>query len=314
MVKSRKNIKVNDGVKLYNKILREFSKVNSRLPEDRQITIQERRKYVSENVYPQFKGKKSTEVKVSDIKEQVLITYSTLFPKGATNVNLISPSIYSDVMWFELDDFIRDVLPKGIFIRIDGDSAGSTRIFNTNTYDYNKSGVRKVLDKIREEVNNSSDASFTGVRKLRSGKKNDGKPENYFIDFVLVINSVPTKSITPVPFKLDKSQKKQATSVRNVILQRVKQLTNKRKRKKNARKTAKKNLKEAKKLVVRQRNAKSSDYKRRLAEEKIKQYNKSQRHLDSAYNKGNLTKEQYDKFTKELLRLIFEAKKEGGII
>jgi polyhydroxyalkanoate synthesis regulator phasin len=51
-----------------------------------------------------------------------------------------------------------------------------------------------------------------------------------------------------------------------------------------------------------------------LAYEKIKLYNKSQKQLDLAFNKGNLSKEQYDKFTNELLRLIFEAKKEGGII
>jgi hypothetical protein len=235
-------------------------------------------------------------------------------PKGSADINLISPSLFSDVMWFEMDDFIKEVLPKGIDIRVDADTIGKTKIFNTKDYDYNTSGLRKLLDKLRDEVKNSSDASFTGVKKLKSGKKNDGTPSNYFIDFVLVINSTPTKSITPVSFSIDKSKKRQATSVRNVILKRVKELGNKRKRKKNARKNAIKNLTKAKKIAKRLKSAKRNTTKSKLAYEKIKLYNKSQKQLDLAFNKGNLSKEQYDKFTNELLRLIFEAKKEGGII
>jgi len=305
---------INKGVRLYNKILKEFTRVNNSLPEDRKVSLADRRKYITEVLYPQFKGIDPTKVGVKAIRKGIDGVVSSIIPQEGCDPNIISPSVYADVMWFELDEFIRDVLPKCIFIRVDGDSSGKTKIFNTLNYDYNGSGVRKIIDKIRLEVKNSSDASFTGVKKLKPNKANDGTPENYFIDFVLVINSVPTSSITPISYTLSTTQKKQVTSVRNAILSRVKDLSNKKKRRKNARKNAIKNIGSIKKKNKRLKKAKSPDFKRRLAFERLKEFLKAKKQLQTALNRGNLTQEQFDKFNNDLDMLIEQVKKEGGII
>ena len=311
---TKKKTNINNGVRLYNKILKEFTKVNNSLPEDRKVSVADRRKYISETLYPQFKGTHPTKVGVKVIRKQIDGVLSSIIPSVGCDPNVISPSVYADVMWFDLDEFIRDVLPKCIFIRIDADNLGKTKIFNTLNYDYQRSGVKNLIDKIRDKVSNSSDASFTGVKKLKPNRANDGTPENYFIDFVLVVNSVPTSSITPISYTLSSTQKKQVTSVRNAILSRVKDLSNKKKRRKNARKNAIKNIGEIKKKNKRLKRAKSPDFKKRLAYERLKEFLKSKKQIFTAYNRGNLTKEQYDKFNAELDNLIEQVKREGGIV
>ena len=44
IVAKAKKHTANDGVKLYNKILKEFTAINSKLPADRQMSIKDRRK------------------------------------------------------------------------------------------------------------------------------------------------------------------------------------------------------------------------------------------------------------------------------
>lgn len=312
MAKKGKNI--NKGVVLYNKLLKQFTKINNDLPEERKLSVQERRKYISEKIYPQFKGIAPSKVGVKAISTEIYKVLDTIVPKEGCDPNLISPSVYADVMWFELDDYIRDVLPKCIYVRVDADNLGKTKIFNTANYNYQSSGLRNLLDKVRDEVKNSSSASFTGVKRLRMGKPNDGTPENYFIDFILVINSNPTKPINPVIYKVPKEKKKDVTSVRNAILARVKDLTNKRKRRKNARKNAKKNLTDIKKINKRIIKAKSPDYKRKLNLDKINKFLKALKQLDTAFNRGNMNEEQYNRFKEQLNKAIEDAKREGGII
>ena len=315
MPQKKKNIKTR-GVSLYNKILKEFTKVNNSLPEERKLSLSDRRKYIKEKIYPQFKGADKTRVSVKDIKKEIVGVLDTIVPKEGCDVNFISPSIVANVGWFELDDFIRDVLPACIYISIDAGDFGKTKIFNTLNYNYTKNGVKKIVDNIRDFVNNDSgvDVTFTGEKRLRKGKTNDGTPENYYIEFILVVNSEPIKDINPVLYNVPKSQKKQVTSVKNAILSRVKELGNKKKRRKRARRTAIKNISNVRKLAKRQVNAKSVEYKRNLAYKKIKEYNRAIKQIQSAFNKGNLTEDQYNRFTNEINLLIIQVKKEGGII
>jgi hypothetical protein len=305
---------INQGLKLYQKISKEFTKVNESLPENKQLTIQERRKYLKEELYPQFKGTHPYKVGVKRINESISKVYDKVIPSEATDVNLISASTYDDVNWFGLDEYIKEVLPKGIFIRVDAGDVGSTNIFNTKTYNYKKSGVFKITEAIRKQIKNDSDAHFTGVKRLREGKQNNGNPKNYFIDFVLVVGDTPISSLEPVQYKVPKEQSKSVTSVKNAILSRLKDLDLKKKRKSGARKKANKNLTEVKNIAKRQKNAKSENYQKTLALALIKEYNKAIKQLDNALNRGNLTKEQYDKFFAELQQKITNAKRDGGLI
>ena len=42
------------GVSLYNKILKQFTKINNQLPEDRKVSLKDRRSYISKEIYPKF--------------------------------------------------------------------------------------------------------------------------------------------------------------------------------------------------------------------------------------------------------------------
>ncbi len=311
MAKKKKNI--NYGVKNYQKILKEFTLINDKLPEEQQLSLEERRKYIKDVVFPKFKGEKRL-VGVKRIKDEVLNVYGTILPKESSDINYIPPSAISDFAWFDVDEFIKEVLPKNIDIMLDAGKLGSTKIFNTSKYDYEKSGVKKIYEKIRDKVDNKSGGFFTGVKKLKKGKKNNGNPKNYYIQFVLVLDLNPVKKIDPIIYSIPKSEKKKATTVKNAILNRLKQLGNKKKRRASARKTAKKNIKEIKNLKSREKRAKSNKYKTELAIKKIDQYNKTLKQLQNALNKGNITQEQYDKFEKEIIAIITEIKKQGGLI
>jgi hypothetical protein len=303
------------GVTLYNKILKEFTKINNKLPEERKLSLKERRKYIKERIYPQYKGSPTSRVGVRAIQVSIEQVLNTIPPKEACDVNYLSPSVL-DVGWFELDDFITQVLPDCIYIRIDAGEYGTTKIFNTRNYNYTKNGVKKIVDNIREVVNNNSgvDMNFTGVKKLRNRKPNDGTPENYYIDFILTINSSPIKEIDPIIFNLPREERKKVTRVKDVILARVKELTLKKKRRKNARKTAIKNVTKLKNLNKRQKRSTNPNTKKNISNEKERLYKSMQKQLDNALNKGLLTIDQYDKFSLELLTKTLDNKKNGGII
>lgn len=304
------------GVSLYNKLLKQFTVINNKLPEDRKVSLVDRRKYIKEKIYPQFKGDSAKRVSKANINKSIEAVLNTIVPKEGCNVNYISPSVTADVSWYELDDFIRDVLPSCIFIRIDAGTYGQTKIFNTLNYNYLKNGVKAIVDNVREFVNNESsiDVSFTGNKKLRKGKTNDGTPENYYIDFIIVVNSEPIDNVEPVVFNLPKGEKKNVTSVKNAILARVKDLSNKKKRKKRARKTAVKNIQKIKSINVRQKRSVKPETKKKFALIKDAEYKKMRKQLDRDYNKGLLTDDQYKKFVQDLTVRIFDNRKNGGLI
>lgn len=304
------------GVSLYNKLLKQFTVINNKLPEDRKVSLVDRRKYIKEKIYPQFKGDSAKRVSKANIEKSIEAVLNTIVPKEGCNVNYISPSVTADVSWYELDDFIRDVLPSCIFIRIDAGTYGQTKIFNTLNYNYLKNGVKAIVDNVREFVNNESsiDVSFTGNKKLRKGKTNDGTPENYYIDFIIVVNSEPIDNVEPVVFNLPKGEKKNITSVKNAILARVKDLSNKKKRKKRARKTAVKNIQKIKSINVRQKRSVKPETKKKFALIKDAEYKKMRKQLDRDFNKGLLTDDQYKKFVQDLTVRIFDNRKNGGLI
>lgn len=315
MAKSKKNIK-KKGITLYNKILKEFTKVNNKLPIERQLSIADRRKYIKEVLLPKYKGTSPNRLAVKTINTAIFDILDSIPPQVGCDVNLLSPSVYADIGFFELDDYILNVLPKCIYIRIDAQQYGKTKIFNTLNYNYTKSGVKEIVDNIREVVNNNSglDISVTGVKKLKKGKTNDGTPDNYFLDFILVINGEPKGDIDPIIFNVPASERKAVTSVKNVINERIRQLELKKKRKKNARKTAIKNINKVKSLGIKQRLAKRQTTKDKLEKEKYSVSYKSLKQLDRAFSKGLFTPEQYDRLKGEIIFRMLQKKKKGGQI
>lgn len=312
MASKKKNIKKRPT--LYNKILKEFTKINNQLPEDRKLSIKERRQLIKDRIYPEFFGASSSRVAKSAIQGMITQVLDTIPPKEACDVNYISPSVYANIGWFELDDFIMSVLPDCIYIRIDAGRFGKTRIFNTRNYNYTRNGVKQIVENIREQVENDSsvDISFTGFKKLRKGKTNDGTPENYFIDFIVVINGEASREIDPVIYDLPKEEKKKARRVKDVILNRVKELTNKKRRKKRARKSAKQTINVLKKLSQRQKQSKKQQTKDKYAEAKMLYFEQRRRQIDKDYRLGLLTDEQYKRFIQEMYEKVFGNYNKGG--
>lgn len=313
MAKQKKHI--NNGIKLYNKILKEFTRINNELPVNRQLSVKQRREYVSKTLYPEFKGIHPNKVGKKAIDKSVTKVLETVAPKEECNPNYISPTVYDDIAWFDLDEFIDEVLPTCIYMKVSADVFGETKIFNTLNYDYERSGVSDIVEKIRDYTKNESgDVSFTGVKRLRPKKANDGSPENYYIDMVLTYGGVPTKDIIPVKYDVPKEERKVVTSVKKAILERVKQIDLRKKRRKNARKKAKQSIADIRKKTKRMKTLKSDSAKSKVRFDRIKDFLKAKKQIQTAYDRGNMTKEQYDRFNKEIDGLMEQVKKQGGIV
>jgi len=118
----------------------------------------------------------------------------------------------------------------------------------------------------------------------------------------------------PIIFDVPREERRAVTSVKNAILARVKDLTNKKKRKKNARKTAIKNINKLKTINKKQKRSTKPQTKQKFSQEKERLYKSMQKQLNSAFNKGLFTPEQYERFSAELLKKILDNRRAGGII
>ena len=117
----------------YNRILKEFTKVNNSLPEDRKLSIRERRKIIKEQLLPKYKDVPSYKIRVKPIKAQILKIYDKLPPKEICDLNYIDPSEFAFVEWFSLDETIRELVPDCVFVKV---SHERTHLFNENNFFY----------------------------------------------------------------------------------------------------------------------------------------------------------------------------------
>ena len=147
---------------------------------------------------------------------------------------------------------------------------------------------------------------FTGYQKLRPRKKNDGTPENYYLDFVLVYvdkdgNEETFSDTETTRFDLPKTRevKKKKTKIRNVIEGKIKDLKSKRDGRKRARKTLDKNIKLLEIIVKRTEKAKNPSVQLEILREK--QFEKASKLIEKYYKEGKFTKLQYDNGLKRLI-------------
>ena len=86
----------------YNRILKQFTKINNTLPEDRKLSIKERRAIIKEQVLPKYKDVPAYKVRVKTLKGQLLRIYDKLPPKEICDLNYIDASEFAFVEWFLL--------------------------------------------------------------------------------------------------------------------------------------------------------------------------------------------------------------------
>jgi hypothetical protein len=175
--------------------------------------------------------------------------------------------------------------------------------------------VQDITERIRPIAENPNKRlriypSYAGIQKLRPKKKNDGTPENYFLDMVLYINDEPVADDDSTRFELPKTKEVREAKRRtkNALDEKLKTLKQKKARKKRARKTLSKNLSLTKQKKVKLK--KTANPRVSTQEAYLKQWNKTFTLIENQYQRGLITKEKYNQLSKDLL----ENFKTGGEI
>lgn len=224
------------GIKLYNALLSELTKANNKASKKQTLSRAEKRKIVSEQLYPKFKG--TSNILVKDVTKDINKIIRGLAPSEICNPLYLSEAYLAFVEYWEIDNHIKTVLPACLEVRVNGGEFGTTRIFNTSNYSYYTNGVQKIIEAIREEIGNTSGrAYFDGIVKVKPNKPDNGDPKNYFVDYVLYVNDSPEADDQGYTFKLPKREQKKVEKVRDVLVDKFKALEKqKRKRKREAKK------------------------------------------------------------------------------
>jgi hypothetical protein len=291
----------------YHKILKEFTKINDKLPEERKLSIQERRRIIKEKILPRYKGKPKSKFKITKVKSVILREVGKVPPKEICNLNYLDLSTFAFVEWFALDETINQIVPDCVYIKVTAGDYGETGIFNTRNYQYGRNGVRRIIENIRPDAENESGRFiFTGIKKLRPRKVNNGDAENYYLDFVLNIldnrgNSDPQGDVEEIEFIVPKSRKitRKRAKIKNVIEDRIKSLKKQRDKKRRAKKTLQKNVT---KFVKSSQKVQKLKKKAPAAVTRDKQFRHTAKLLDKYLADGVITQYQYDKSLQRMLK------------
>jgi len=286
----------------YNYLLKEFGKVNKLLPDDRKLSNKEIRSIVSKDLYPSLKGQSLYKLKKRSLKAKISGLIDKVPPKVGCDPNLIDPEVYRSIDAFAIDEFLTNIIPNCINVKVSAGDMGETRIFNTRNYSYTRSGVRDIVEKVREYASEvSSDIDWSGVQQLKPNKPNDGNPENYYIEFILNLNGEPTKDVTPTRVKpKEPSQKRAATKTTNVIRDRIANLRAKKKKVGRVKKSVAKASKELKVVNKKITKIKTEKFKDKYIVKRTDILLKEINRIKRAYDKGLISKEDFEKLKARL--------------
>lgn len=187
------------GMETYAFWVRELKKINAESPEKLQLSQQRRRKIVSE-LYSSIKGKKD-----ATSKEKLLAKFRAIvkkLPKEsiACNPNSLPFKYFYEIEYFDVDNYILS-LPDCLNVRVNANIYGVTKIFNTRSYNYVRSGTQEIIEELRYYFPNSGELYFDPIPTLKENKKADlTRANNYFLDLVLVQRYI-NKSPTPIKTK-----------------------------------------------------------------------------------------------------------------
>ena len=273
------------GIKLYNALLKYLGEANKKSTGSQILSVSERREIVSKQLYPKFKEGK---ISIREVNRDIKKIITALPPQEVCNPLYLSTSYLTAIEYYEMDNQIRLQLPQCLDIRVNGGQYGMTKIFNTSNYNYYSDGVKKIIERIRADVqNDSGTAYFTGIVKVKPRRKNDGNGDNYFVDYVLYINDEPEADDSEADYVLPKKETKKVEKVRDYLSVKFNELVKDKKRRKRQ---AKKKREEAKR--------KEPKEQKRLTNEAIQKAIASYRLL---LKLGKINKEEFEKFRKDIL-------------
>jgi hypothetical protein len=303
LAKKKVNKVVNKPTK-YNRILKQFTAINNSLPEERKISIKQRRQILKQYVLPQFDKVPDYKLRVKGIKAAILKEYDKLpaKPLEACNLNFIDPSNYKEpIEFFDIDNFFERTMPDCIYVKVSAGEFGETKIFNTRDYNYGRKGVRDITDKIRTKVKGQSGAAYyVGYQKLRPNKTNNGQSDSYYLDMILFINEKAQGETKTQKFKLPNTAKVQRVKnkVQNLLDEKFKLLLKEKDSQRNAKKQIQKTIKQIKDAKTKlKRNPNSKTAERQETKALIAFVDK----IEKYYQQGKITKEKYEAYIKKNL-------------
>lgn len=261
MAKKQKKVldwqkKRNDRLKAYNKVLKasraEFKK------QGYDIDYKEARKYVSANIWPVFREFKSGQIKTTDVRRFANKAISWAEPVLPDD-NFIDPRTIGEdeisaINWFDIDKYleyeIRSIrslqsMTKDLRLQVIGGPYGNSDEFTLNSYNYDGSGVRAIVEAIRRESPYSESepyASFEGFLASVKGATDPNDKNSYQIQLILIDGTQPVAQ--PEPIKTAPQQKMTKEELA-IMKKREKEMEAARKefkeaqRRKNERRTAK---------------------------------------------------------------------------
>ena len=289
----------------YSVISKQFTKLNKKLPEEKKIAYKDRIKIIKEEILPKFKGVPKSKLRIKPINAAIHAGIDKIPPKEICDLNFIDVAAeYGYVEWFALDETISEIVPDCVYVKVTAGQFGETNIFNTRNYEYNKSGVRAIVEDIRPAAANTSGRYFfSGYQKLRPKKKNNGKPENYYLDFVMFEmdasgNMTPWGSTDSTKFEPKKSKENTAKKkkIKTIIEKKIKGLSAKRQSRARARKSVEQTKQNFGKIITRLSKRKEQDKAVKLAREILLM---EMEKLNKLRKAGKITEKQYkDAFEK----------------
>jgi hypothetical protein len=257
-------------------------------------------KWVSANLYKNFKGQPPSKVKITDIKNAIEAVI------GQQIVKIVCGSVFQvldgdieEQNWWEFFDNLKNI-NGNVKTRLNAGNYGVSDIKLAEDLQ-NDAEAEKIINEIRSASNNKSGSTIIGSRRILPGKKDDGDPCSYFIDFILSDRGVLVDDPTDEVFSSEE-QSEETMAVRRERLKRLKKEKSQRAKKKKAKKrdrpqSTQQDKTESQEMATR----KPSD---------IRALNAAMSKLEGFYNKGLINKKEF----KNLLAELIKKFEEGGQI
>jgi len=321
------------ALKTYNKVYKAVKKFAQK--NDLQWSIKEVRDFTKKKVYPDFKGEKSYQVRIRDIKAVIQTQLQAPTPTEVEGVQssqiyynplLISPSRTTGILWFDLDDYlsvdlISEVSPMDLRVEVNAGEYGSTGIFDLLNYQYEFTGVNEIIESIRESLEDDSEPEWVGQPVIRQGFTDDGQTDSYFLRFTLYIGGkeiTPTftaeVSTTEIPLPQETLEERRAR--RKEITLRKKELAKVRRqamKEKEARKRQRPTKKEKPTLEPKT----SQETRSKNVQEALEREKEMLAESERLFREGILTKKEFIAERKEIMattKIAISKFKDGGVV
>jgi len=303
-------------------------------------TYKDAQKFASLYVYGNFKGQTKWNVKVKDIREYTKYVLDQLKrvppPIEFADPRMIGEQEVTGINWFDIDDFLETDIRslyalsggKDLRFEVIGGEYGRTGEQILSQYEYVSSGVRDIVERIRESspyVSSDPYPYWEGYYGLRQGKKDDGDPNSYVLQIILVEGGNPVvephsiETLPPQEIVSEDEYKRRLTEVQRRLKeeqerQRQRKLAEKmRKRKTAPRPTKKVKVKEMPKGEEKVDKTTRAKEVVKLNELKLKELELLRKDLDDKIINKTEYKKERDRILKNYEDALKKMKK-GGVV